>query len=265
MRRETFLRHMAFANAGSALMPHNIFSASDNRPKLFGNIGVQLFSLPFLLEKDFRAAISLLSEMGYREIEMYGPYPYSAASAHQRWNSVTPQLGFSGCGYFGLKEKEVKAILDQNGLTVPSMHTDLDTLENHMVALGKAAKTMGFKYVGLPAIPDERRKTLDDYKKIADTFNAIGKQARQEGILFSYHNHGYGLSEMDGQIPFEVLIDNTDPDLVFLEMDLFWTIAGRADPINYLKKYSGRYHLMHVKDMKEKRPSPVMVAIRANG
>lgn len=251
MKRKTFLQHMGLMTAGSALLPQTAFGALGNQPKLLGNIGVQLFSLPFLLEKDFQAAIAMLSKMGYKEIEMYGPYPYSAETAHQRWQAVTPHLGFSGSGYFGHSEKEAKAILDEHGITVPSMHTDLVTLENHMAELGKAAKTMGFKYVGLPAIPDERRKTLDDYKKMADTFNTIGKKARQEGLMFSYHNHGYGLSEMDGEIPFEVLMENTDPDLVFLEMDLFWTIAGRANPTHYLKKYSGRYHLMHVKDMKE--------------
>ncbi|MAU26988.1 MAG: xylose isomerase [Muricauda sp.] len=251
MKRNTFLQHLGLLSMGGTLLPHSMFGQLNAEPKLLEAIGIQLFSLPFLLEKDFRQAIAMLSRMGYKEIEMYGPYPFSSEAAHQRWNAVTPHLGFSGSGYFGLSEKEVKAILDEHGITVPAMHTDLVTLENHAVELGKAAKSIGFKYIGLPAIPDERRKTLDDYKKMADTFNAIGEQAQQEGLMFYYHNHGYGLNEIEGQIPFEVLIDNTDPDLVFLEMDLFWTLAGKANPIDYLKKYSGRYHLMHVKDMKE--------------
>ncbi|MES1219515.1 MAG: TIM barrel protein [Bacteroidota bacterium] len=97
-----------------------------------------------------------------------------------------------------------------------------------------------------------KRKTLDDYKKLADAFNTIGAGAQKAGVKFAYHNHGYGLSEMDEQIPLNVILDNSDPKLVFLEMDLFWTTAGGADPVAYLEKYKNRYRLMHVKDMMKK-------------
>lgn len=103
----------------------------------------------------------------------------------------------------------------------------------------------------LPAIPDERCRTLNDYKKIAETFNTIGQNAKNTGIKFAYHNHAYGLAEIEGQIPLHIILVNTDPELVFLELDLFWTLAGGAHPIDYLKKYPERYRLMHVKDMKE--------------
>ena len=134
-------------------------------------------------------------------------------------------------------------------MSVPSIHTDLDTMETNMDAFAKSAEVLGFEYITLPAIPDERRKTMDDYKKMADTFNEIGENAKNIGLKLAYHNHGYGLQELDGQIPFQVMMDATDPELVFLEMDIFWTIAGRANPVEYLKKYSGRYRMMHVKDM----------------
>ena len=244
---------MGLLTAVGTLMPKNIFgqsSLSENE-KLLEKIGVQLFSVPSSLEKDFRGTIAILAQMGFTEIEMFGPYPYSADSGKERWKAVTPMLGFSGSGYFGHSEEEVKSIFGEHGMTAPAMHTDLDTLENKMESLGKAAETLGFEYVILPAIPDERRKTLDDYKAMADTFNTIGENAKKVGVKFSYHNHGYGLSEIDGQIPLHLILDNTDPELVFLEMDLFWTIAGKADPIAYLEKYPGRYRSMHVKDMKE--------------
>jgi len=217
---------------------------------LLRKIGVQLFSLPASLEKDFESTISMIARMGYREIELFGPYPYSAESAKNNWKAISGYLGFSGSGYFGRTEHQLKTLFHENGLTVPAVHTDLETLETRMEYLGAAGDALGFRYVILPAIPEERRKTVDDYKRMADVFNNLGQKAKQEGLRFAYHNHGYGLKERDGVIPLELLLDNTDPGLVFLEMDLFWTIAGKADPAAYLKKYKNRYHLMHVKDMK---------------
>lgn len=253
MERKDFVKRLALLSAGSVIFTENAIAEMGmwSAPKFVENIGVQLFSLPKMLETDFKGTIALLAEMGYKKVELFGPYSYSAPSAQERWKTVTPMLGFSGSGYFGHTEAEVKAVFGEYGISIPAMHTDLDTLENHMDNLGKAGRSLGFEYVVLPAIPDERRQTLDDYKSMADTFNTIGKTAKEVGLKFAYHNHGYGLSPVDGQIPLDLLLDHTDPELVFLEMDLFWTIAGKADPISYLEKYKNRYHLMHVKDMKE--------------
>jgi sugar phosphate isomerase/epimerase len=216
-------------------------------------IGVQLFSVPKLLERDFRACIAMLSQMGYREVELYGPFPFSDPEAIARWNAVTPQLGFSGSGYFGLSATLVRQILDENMIKAPSVHTDFTTLQKGMDRLGDAARTIGYTYVGLPSIPDELRTNLDAYKRMADEFNRIGESAKRNGLRFAYHNHGYGLHEMEGQIPLHVLLDRTDPNLVFFEMDIYWTVAGGANPVELLKAHPGRYHLMHVKDMREKR------------
>lgn len=253
MKRNDFIKQLGLLSGGSILMMENALASQSfwQRHTSVRHIGVQLFSLPKMLENDFENTIAMLAKMGYSEIELFGPYPYSAVSAQDRWKAVTPMLGFSGSGYFGHNEEEVQAVFKAHQITVPSMHTDLDTLENRMDSLGKAGNALGAEYVVLPAIPDERRQTLDDYKAMAGTFNKIGKNAREVGLKFAYHNHGYGLSPVDGQIPLHLILDNTDPELVFLEMDLFWTIAGKADPITYLKKYKNRYHLMHVKDMKE--------------
>ena len=246
MKRRDFLKSSALV-AGSALFPN--FTITDKKLK---NIGIQLFSLPRLLEKDVRAGIELLAQMGYEEVELYGPFPFSAESARERWAAVTPMLGFSGSGYFGLSASEFKAILDDAGIRATSTHTDLDTLQTRMPQLGEAADLLGLKYVGLPSIPEEKRSSLDDYRRIAGEFNNIGEQARQVGLKFAYHNHGYGLQEVDGEVPLNIVLDETDPDLVFFEMDIYWTTAGGADPLQYLRTYPKRYKLMHLKDMQEK-------------
>jgi len=248
LARREFIKSSAVLSAGSLLLAGNIF----DRPKLLDKIGIQFFSLPKLLEKDFGGTLTLLSKMGYKEVELYGPYPFSTDAARKRWDAVTPSLGFKGSGFFGHTATEVKDMLKANGLAASSMHTDLDTLQNGMDKLAEAALLLGAGYVILPAIPEEKRKTLDDYKRMAEQFNKIGEAAKNAGVKFAYHNHGYGLKETDGQIPLKLILDGTDPSLVFFEMDLYWTTAGGADPIAYLEAYKNRYHLMHVKDMKKK-------------
>jgi sugar phosphate isomerase/epimerase len=221
--------------------------------KTTNQLGIQLFSVPKLLSEDFVGGIKLLSDLGYKEIEMFGPFPFSAEKARKGWEGAAKMLGFSGSGYFGRDVKDVKKILNDHGLKTTGTHTDLDTLLQHMGPLAEAANRLGQKYVTLPSIPDDQRRTLDDYRKMADTFNTIGASAKKHGLRFGYHNHGYGFRAIDGKVPFEVLVDNTDPKLVFLEMDIFWTTAAGADPVHYLQKYANRYKMLHLKDMTEKK------------
>lgn len=245
LNRRKFLLNTAAIAAGSLMVPETLFAASP----LLKQIGIQFFSLPKMLEKDLSGTLAMLAKMGYKEVELYGPYPFSTEPARKRWDAVTPQLGFSGSGFFGHSIAEVKKLMKANGLKVPSMHTDLDTLKNNMGQLGEAAQQLGVEFVVLPAIPDEIRQTLDDYKRIAESFNQIGESAKKNGVKFTYHNHGYGISPVEGKVPLQIILDGTEPSLVYLEMDLFWTIAGGADPLVYLEKYKGRYRCMHVKDM----------------
>jgi len=191
--------------------------------------------------------MQMLAKIGYREIEFFGPYPFSPAEEKKRWLSITPSLGFSGSGFFGKALKDVKKILDDNGLSTPSLHSALPTLENNMQALADAANTLGAAYVTLPSA--ETQTSLDGYRKQAEQFNAIGESARKSGVRFAYHNHGNGLKPVDGTVPFEMIMDNTEPKNIFFQMDIFWMTAGGVDVVHYLEKYKGRFRLMHIKDM----------------
>ncbi|MFM1793652.1 MAG: hypothetical protein RL642_37 [Bacteroidota bacterium] len=244
--RRDFIKNSSLLGLGAIAAP-NPFSFNFNN---VNEAGIGLFSLPLLLEKDFRKSMEMLANMGYKKIEFYGPYSFSAEKQKQNWANTAKMVGFSGSGFFGNDAKQTKKILDQNGLTSPSLHTDLDTLRDHMGPLAEAANTLGASYVTLPGIPDEERKNLDAYKKIAADFNKIGENAKKHGVRFAYHNHGYGFSPMEGEIPTLMLFRQTDPSLVYLQMDLFWTVAGGADPIKLFSDFKGRYKLMHVKDMK---------------
>ena len=250
MNRRDFIESVSFVSLGTLLPACATRMNTQTNPRALlppDRIGIQLFTLPKLLETDFAGTMKLLASKGFREIEFFGPYPFSAPEAQERWKSVTPALGFSGSGYFGLKVQEVKKILDDNRLSSPSMHTDIVTLRNNLSQLAEAAHALGQTYAIIPSAPT--RATLDEYKKDADEYNEIGAKAKSLGIRFGYHNHGNGLKPLDGEIPFDLTLKRTDPNLVFFEMDIFWTTAGGADPVAYLDNHPGRFRLMHIKDM----------------
>jgi sugar phosphate isomerase/epimerase len=250
VKRRDFLRTAVAATAVS-LVSGAPGRAAVRRERL-NRIGVQLFTIPKLLDQDFAGALKLLADIGYKEVEFFGPYPFSVPAAHERWKTVSASLGVKASGFFGRSPQELRSILDRTGLTAPSAHVDLETLRTQLAEAADAAHVLGMKYMGISAIPADQRRTLDDYKRMANEFNEIGAKARQLGLGFLYHNHGYGLTKLEGQIPLRVVLDRTDPELVTMEMDLFWTVAGGADPVELLDAYRGRYRLMHVKDMKKR-------------
>ena len=129
------------------------------------------------------------------------------------------------------------------------MHVDFETLRDRTEQVGEAAHEVRWRYAGIASIPEDRRHTLDDYRRMADELNAIGARAKPMGFKVLYHNHGYGLTPLEGQIPARVVFDRLDPSVVALEMDVFWTVAGGADPVELLDAYPRLYRLMHVKDM----------------
>ena len=250
--RRKFLKASTAAAAGT-LMASSSFGSFMNRTGRNSHIGLQLWSIAKNIEQDVEGSMQMIASIGYKEVELFGPYPFSTEKDKASWNAITKMVGFSQSGYFNHSAKQFKALLDARGLSTPAMHVGLDTLRNRMEEAAESAQILGQQYAGIAGIPEEERKTLDDYKRMADEFNVIGENARKHGLKFYYHNHGYGLKEMEGKIPFDIILERTDPALVFLEMDIFWTTAGGADPVKYLDQYPGRYKLVHVKDMKERK------------
>jgi hypothetical protein len=137
MKRRAFLENTAKASIAGLFLTKGLYSPSP----LFENVCVNLFSLPKVLEKDFAGGLQMLSTMGYKEIEMYGPYSFSADKQKANWKSLEPLVGFSGSGFFGKTINETKSILNDTGLKVPSLHTDLDTLTDLMGPLSDASQS----------------------------------------------------------------------------------------------------------------------------
>ncbi len=184
-------------------------------------VGLQLYTVRDKMKEDFEATLARVAEIGYKEVEF--------------------------AGYFDHAPADVRAILDRHGLSAPSTHIALGEIDAWKASLD-TAKAIGHDYVVVPWIPQEKRMTLDGWKNVADVFNRAAQMAHDTGLQFAYHNHDFEFPKMDGQIPYDVLLQNTDPKLVQLEIDLYWITKAGQDPLSYFARWPGRVPLVHVKD-----------------
>jgi len=114
----------------------------------------------------------------------------------------------------------------------------------------ESAKVIGQSYIVNPWIPEEARKTDDDWKRAAETFNRAGEESKKAGIQFAYHNHWFEFLPVNGKLPYDTLLELCDKNLVKMELDLCWITVAGADPLKYFDRYPGRFPLVHVKDVK---------------
>jgi sugar phosphate isomerase/epimerase len=223
MNRRLFVNRLALAAAGGlTLYNSNAFALAADKRRL-SRIGVQLYTVRRELEKDFEGTLAKVAALGYGEVEF--------------------------AGYFGRKPVEVKSILKRLGLDAPAAHVQLSELRGDLRPLVDAAHTVGHKYLLVAWLPHEERRTLDNYRRLADLFQEAGARMQREGVRFAYHNHDFEFAPLEGKIPYDLLLERTDPNVVRLEMDLYWTVKGGASPVEYFKRHPGRFHLLHVKDM----------------
>ncbi|MEM6965363.1 MAG: sugar phosphate isomerase/epimerase, partial [Bacteroidota bacterium] len=145
--------------------------------------------------------------------------------------------------FWGMGNKDFKKYLDDINLTMVSCHCNI--YEDLETKAAQAAE-IGVEYLVCPYVGPQ--KSMDDWKKVTDKFNETGAICKKNGIKFAYHNHAYTFRAFSGMMPHDFLMENTDPDLVDYEMDIYWVVTGGVDPINYLTKYANRFRLCHVKD-----------------
>jgi sugar phosphate isomerase/epimerase len=243
--RRQFLKTSAATLAGVALSGSIVAELrKKTRP-----VGIQLFTIPAMIASDFKGTLTKLANIGYKEIEFFGPYDFSAQETIDGWNRFAPTLGITKNAFYGYKPTDVKNILKDLGLTTPSVHLDLVTMRNKMGPAMEALASLGTKFVAIPAIqnPEDR----SDFTKLADEFNKFGEQMSKYGLTFVYHNHGYEHNLKDGKTLMDTLLTETDEKNVKFELDIFWMTAAGANPVEYLNKYPGRFKLLHLKDASE--------------
>lgn len=187
------------------------------------DFGLQLYTLRDVIAEDPQATLRQVADFGYTQIESYeGPMG-------MWWN-----MGNTG----------FKILLDELGMTAISSHANV--FEEFERKANEAAE-IGLTFIVCPWIGPQ--DTLDGYREVADQFNEIGEIASDVGLRFAYHNHAYSFEEQEGQIPQDVLMENTDPDLVEYQMDIYWVVAAGHDPAEWMQKYPGRFTSGHVKDI----------------
>jgi sugar phosphate isomerase/epimerase len=180
------------------------------------------------MAKDFEGSLEKVAAIGYKEVEF--------------------------AGYYNKSPKDVRAILDRYGLAAPSAHAPLADFQTKLDQTIETAKAVGHQFLICPYLVDKDRGTLDDYKRHAETFNRAGEACRKAGIQFGYHNHDFEFEAKDGKLPYDLLLEQTDKDLVRMELDIYWIAKAGKDPIAYLDKHKDRFVLFHVKEM-DKTPN----------
>lgn len=188
-------------------------------------IGIQLYSLRDIINYDLTGTLDALSKFGYNSVETYG---------------------FDG-NFYTVSALDFRKMCNDLGMEVTSAHSGI-TVANASIFAEKAAEA-GLKYLILPSFNGRPEKTLDDFKKAANEMNQIGEITKKSGITFGYHNHDFEFKPVDGKLPYDTLLAETDPSLVTFQMDIFWVVQGRQDPLRYFSQYPGRFETWHMKDM----------------
>jgi len=222
--RRRFVK-LSAATLGLATLPGSLAFAANMTAKS-ADVGLQLYTLRDMMEVSLPATLKLVAAVGYNELEF--------------------------AGYFDHKPDEIKTILKNEGLSAPSAHIPLTAFDASVDAVIDHALEVGHKYIVIPYLTEEQRGTgIDVYKKLAEQCNGIGEACNKAGLKLAYHHHDFEFEVRDGQVPFDILLNEVDKNLMDMEMDLFWMVKAKQDPLAYFKQHPGRFKLWHVKDMDE--------------
>jgi sugar phosphate isomerase/epimerase len=220
--RRDFIRKSAIAAAAIPLINSEMFAA----PKLTGKTGLALYTIRDAMGMDPAGALAVAAEIGYNWVE---------AADHRDGK------------FYGKQPKEFGKLVQKNGMVALSSHSGLNP-ENYESMIDDAAAA-GMKYIILPSLPGDWSSSIDGYQRAADFFNKAGERSRKAGIRFGFHNHQVEFQEINGRVPYDILLSQTDPKLVIFEVDLAWITAAGKDPVVYFRNYPGRFEVWHMKDL----------------
>lgn len=220
MQRRPFLRLLG----ASLLAPAACARAAVTGAAPGRRLGIQLYTLRDAARKDLAGTLANIASIGYTDVELLG-----------------------SMNNFGMPARELRATLDRLGLHAPSTHVDVDVLDAMDRALDEA-QVLGHEQLVIPSLPDEMRRTLDDWRRAADRMNEAGAVARRRGLWLMFHSEPDHFQRIEGQIPYDVLVERTDPAVVRHQLDTGNLAMGGADPLAYLDRWNDRYWSFHVKD-----------------
>ncbi|WP_436414582.1 sugar phosphate isomerase/epimerase family protein [Petrimonas sp.] len=207
--------------------------------KVKKDIYLQLYSLRDDIKADYKATIDSVAKFGYTGVEA---------------------AGYNDGQFYGMAPADFKKSIEDAGLEVLSSHTSrpladkpADTNWDEVWAWWDTAiqahKDAGMKYIVAPWMPTP--KTIADLKAYCDYYNQIGEKCNAAGLRFGYHNHNFEFTEIEGQLMYDYMLNNTDPSKVFFQMDVYWVGEGGKDPVAYFNNFPGRFEQLHIKDETE--------------
>ena len=207
--------------------------------KVSKDLYIQLYSVRDDIKSDFKGTITKVAEAGYKGVEA---------------------ADYNNGKFYGLTPEEFKSEIEAVGMEVLSSHTgrplegiientNWDEVWAWWDTAIDAHKRAGMKFIVTPWMPTPT--TLEELSQYCDYYNQIGEKCNAAGIKFGYHNHNFEYKEIEDQIMYDYMLENTDPDKVFFQMDVYWTKQGGYDPVEYFNNYPNRFKLLHIKDEKE--------------
>jgi sugar phosphate isomerase/epimerase len=233
MNRRVFIERSALAAGGLAFA--SLYSCS-NPATVERQIGIQLYTLKELFEKDVKGTLKLVADTGFKQVEAYG---------------------YNDGSIFGMSYGEFASEVKQLGLELISGHygTGQSTPEktgtptNEWERSVNDAKAAGQKYTTIAWLDESERNSLDALKRTCEIMNKAGEISKKYDVRMAYHNHAFEFDKVEGQVIYDVMLKELDPSLVAMEMDIYWIVFAGQDPLTYFKNHPGRFELWHVKDM----------------
>lgn len=225
--RRIFIKKSGTFALGSLMIP----SAMSYTREKTKEIGLQIYSVRNQLKEDLKGTLRQIAKIGYKWIEL-------ADYRNGRFYDKSPA--------------EFRKLVNDLGMEIISSHTEVEIKGADMSNAEKIADAhaeLGLKYVIKPWLIEERRVSADSYKKVAEELNKIGEVMKSRGLKFGYHNHDFEFESVEGNIPYDILLSETDKELVIFEIDLYWIKKGGKNAMDYFNKYPGRFDLYHIKDM----------------
>jgi sugar phosphate isomerase/epimerase len=221
--RRTFIKTTALTSVALSISP-NILKAAPKKK----NIGLQLYTLRDSMSTDLPGTLQAIAKTGYTWLEA---------------------AGYNDGKFYGFLPKEFKQMVDDLGMTMISSHTSF-TPEQQQLTIDSHLE-LGVKYIVYPWMSMPENPSRDDYAQKAEMFNRMGEACKKGGLQFGYHNHNFEFVKIGDTTGYDLLQTMTDADNVCFECDLYWMVYAGVDPLEYFKKYPGRFELWHVKDMEK--------------
>jgi sugar phosphate isomerase/epimerase len=241
--RRAFLRTFAAAGLGGAALSacarqgvSASVAALATQPGA-DRIGVQLYTVRDLLQQDFEGTLARVSDIGYRSVEF--------------------------AGYYQRSPEQIRELLDRLRLVAPSTHVGVNALRQDFSGQVRSARVIGHEYLTLPSYRvGQDVDPVAGWRAAAEEFNSLARRCREEGLRFAYHNHAWEFQRIDGgTTPYDILLRETDPDLVDFQLDLYWAHHAGRDPARLFEQYPGRFTMWHVKDMRDPQDTREMVPV----